>query len=107
MQHGFEAIIVRVMPHQTAIRLPDQNIYCVQCFRFGRKGAAVGHHILFVGHGHIQACKISVQQKLGQFLRRFFIEIIGIVPQMPMDLGRIAVPQLFSKQTALHYTTSL
>ena len=48
----------------------------------------------------------AVSQEILQFSRLFFKQFIGIVRQLGVDLGRIAVAQLATQQTALHHTTS-
>ena len=51
--------------------------------------------------------KVPVFQEIRNFLRLFFKERIGIIPETGMNLGGVAVPQLPTQQSAFHQTTSV
>ena len=105
-QHGGKSGIIRVMPNQLPFKIPDKRVHSTQPLGGGGELFAVGDDGFLVGNGHIDSGEIRVFQKILQLLRLFFKQGIGVIPQKTMNPGGVAVPQLFTQQTANHHTTS-
>ena len=58
--------------------------------------------LFFVGNGHVQTGEISIFQEISDFLRLFFKQLIAIISQKSMNLGRVAVSQLSAQKAAFH-----
>ena len=106
-QKRSKAEIVRVVAEQCAVFSSDDSVHRPQLFR--RRGQLVqtGDDRFLVRNGDIQPGKIPAFQEIFNFLRLFFKERIGIIPETGMNLGGVAVPQLPTQQSAFHQTTSV
>ena len=92
-----EAEIVGVVPNQAPIPPADDGVHRPQ--PPGNRGELVqkGNHVFFIGNGHVQSHEISVFQESFQFFRLLFKQGIVVGSQLPVNLGRVAVPQLPAK----------
>ena len=100
--------IIGIVPVQPAVRQMHQRVDAAKLPRLRRKHIAVWDNGLFIGDRHIEPVPFRTAQKQVQLLRRTLIKAIGIVGELRMDHGRIAVFELFSQQTApKHHITSL
>ena len=90
------------MAHETAVFPADDGVDRTDAPGHGRKFSAEGHDGLLVGNCYIDSAEIPVPEKFFHVFRLFFKQIVGIVAQMGMDLGGIAVSQLSSEKAAFH-----
>ena len=107
IQKGSKAKIVRVVAEKGAVLSADDGVHRPQLFSSRGQFIQIGDDRFFVGNGDIQPGKVPVFQEIRNFLRLFFKERIGIIPETGMNLGGVAVPQLPTQQSAFHQTTSV
>ena len=107
LQKGSKAKIVRVVAEKGTVPSADDGVHRPQFFRSRGQFVQIGDNRFFVGNGDIQPGKVPVFQEIRNFLRLFFKERIGIIPETGMNLGGVAVPQLPTQQSAFHQTTSV
>ena len=94
LYQGGKAEVIGVVPEQGAVRPADHGVHRPHFLRRGGQLVEVRNYVLFIGNGHVDAGKVSAAEKIFQLLRLFFKQGVGIVPQMAVNLGGIAVPQL-------------
>ena len=99
--------IVRIVAPEGSVAAPDNGVHHPQLLGRGGQLVQKGNDRFFVGHGHVDSSEIPVSQKIPDFLRLFFKEGVGVASEKTMDLGRVAVAQGPSQQSAEHQTTSV
>ena len=95
------------MAEQGAVRSADDGVHSPQLFSIRGQLGQIGDDRFFVGNGDVQPGKVPVFQEIRNFLRLFFKEGIGIIPETGVNLGGVAVTQLPTQQSAFHQTTSV
>ena len=105
--HGGKSVVIRIVSEEAGILTAYHRIHSPQFFGNGGEVIQEWDDLFFVGNGHIDSGKISVFQKNFDFFRFFLKEGIGVISQIAMDLGGIAVSQLPAQQSAFHQTTSV
>ena len=106
-QKRSKAKIVRVVAEKGAVLSADDGVHRPQLFSSRGQFIQIGDDRFFVGNGDVQPGKIPVFQEIRNFLRLFFKESVGIIPETGVNLGGVAVPQLPTQQSAFHQTTSV
>ena len=91
LQQTPQAVVIRVMAVERAVRAAKDRIDAANALGNGRKLCAVGNDRRFVRQSHVQAGKFPGLQKGTQLLRLEGVQLIGPAPQPFVDFGGKAV----------------
>ena len=103
--HGGKAVVVGVVAVD-AVGLAHQGVHRPNALGLRGNVGAEFHHRFFVRNGDVDGIPGAVSQEIFQSLGGDFKQFVGIVSQMPVNLGGVAVAQVLPQQAAAHHTTS-
>ena len=99
---------VGVVAEDAAVLAAEERVYAAD--PAGRIGELVapGQDGLLVGDRDVQTVPDAVSDKVFQLIGGLFVQAVFIIRQLRVDIGRIAVAQLFTDETAFfHFFSSI